>query len=49
MSYEEFLMQKYKAELEFKKSTKYKVMKVVAIIGFIITVVGSWIILFMWG
>ncbi len=47
MSYEEFLMQKYKAELEFKKSTKYKVMKIVAITVFIVAVVGSGIILFM--
>lgn len=47
MSYEEFLMQKYKAEYEWKQSTKYKIMKAVAIIVFIIVVIGSGIILFM--
>lgn len=47
MTHEEFLYQKYKAEQKWKQSTEYKIMKAVAIIVFIIAVIGSGIILFI--
>ena len=45
--YEEFLMRKFKAEQEWKKSKEYKMFKAVAIIGFIAAVVLSAVILFI--
>ena len=43
--YEEFLMRKFKAEQEFKKSKKYKILVAVSVIGFIIAVILPIIIL----
>lgn len=47
--YTEFLYQKYKAEQEFKKSKEYKIMKITAIIGFIIAVTVPAVILLFIG
>ena len=44
-SYEEFLMRKFKAEQEFKKSKEYKILVAVSVIGFIIAVILPIIIL----
>ena len=43
--YEEFLMRKFKAEQEFKKSKEYKILVAVSVIGFIIAVILPIIIL----
>jgi hypothetical protein len=49
LDYEEFLMQRYEAEKKFKQTTEYKILQAIAVFVFIIAVVGSGIILFMWG